>query len=57
MPNSRNLELDREVIEKLNEFLKNHPHQVMVDGSKGHYMALCWLRDFLKHFEDDFIIW
>jgi hypothetical protein len=57
-PSSRNLELDRDIIVKLNKFLKTYPVEGgVVDMEKGHYMALTWLRDFIQHFEVDYNIW
>ena len=55
--NSRNLELDRDIIVKLTQFLKTYPADQQYDVDKGHYMALTWLRDFIKHFEIDYNLW
>ena len=56
-PNSRSLELDRDIIIKLSQFLKSYHGDQQYAVDKGHYMALTWLRDFIKHFEIDYNIW
>jgi hypothetical protein len=50
---SRNAELDRDIIDRILNFLlrKQQPED------KGIYEAFVWLGDFLRYFEEDFTLW
>ena len=50
---SRNAELDRDIIDKILNFLLRNPKP----EDKGIFEAFVWLGDFLTFFEEDFMLW
>jgi hypothetical protein len=52
--NSRSLELDKEIIDQLSEFLKEEKQSTV---GKGLYEALYWLNKFISYFEHDYNEW
>lgn len=50
-PNSRSLELDKEIIDQLCRFLKEEKQS---NQGKGLYEALWWLNKFITYFEHDY---